>query len=136
MKTLIWSLTLLLAALWSGLVWLTHGLSAWLLGSVSAPALKDAGSTVAGLALPPVPPWLAPWLDPAWLADAQDFAAAVLGWFGGVLPSGDTLLAWVGPLLWVGWGMGLLLLLALALFGHWLAGRGTSLRQVIGSARA
>lgn len=136
MKTLIWSITALLALVWTGLVWLANSISAWLLGAVEAGTLKDAGSTVAGLPLPPLPEWLGPWFDPAWLADWQAFGAGMLGWLGGVLPSGDALMAWIGPLLWVAWGLGLLMLLALAGLGHWLTGRGTSFRQVVQSARA
>jgi hypothetical protein len=136
MKTLIWSVTVLLALVWSGLAWLTHLLSGWLLSAVEASQLKEASSTLAGLPLPPLPAWLSPWFDPAWLADWQAVGASLLGWLGGVLPSSDTLMAWVGPLLWVGWGLGLLSLLALAATGHWLAGRSASFKQTLGSARA
>lgn len=136
MKALIWSLTALLALAWTGLVWLTHRVSDWLLGSVETGSLKDAGTAVAGLPLPPLPGWVAPWFDPAWLADWQAFGASLLSWLGGVWPSGDALMAWVGPLLWIGWGMGLITLLLLAGLAHWLTGRGSSLKQVLGTRHA
>lgn len=136
MKTLIWSLSALLALGWTGVVWVTHRVSDWLLGAVESGTLKDAGTTVAGLPLPPLPGWIAPWFDPAWLADWQAFGASLLGWLGDVLPSGDALMVWIGPLLWIGWGIGLLALLVLAALAHWLAGRGRSLTQTLQGTRA
>jgi len=130
-KTLIWGLTALLAAVWSGLAWLTHQLSGWLLGAIDAGALTTAGGAVAGVSLPPLPGWLGLWIDTAWLTALQAWGVGLLGWLGGVLPSGDALMAWVGPLLWVGWGLGLLTLLALAGLEHLLVGRAPSLRQAV-----
>jgi hypothetical protein len=52
-----------------------------------------------------------------------------------VLPSADGLMAWVGPLLWIGWGLGLLTLLAIAGLVHLLAGRAPSLRQAVQAVR-
>ncbi len=133
MKTLVWGLTALLAAGWTGLVWLTHQITGWLLGSLDSGALQSAGGAVANLPLPPLPEWLAPWIDNAWLGAFQAWSATLLGWLGAVLPAGDTLMAWIGPLLWIGWGFGLLGLLALAVLLHVLVGRGPALRQAVQS---
>ena len=135
MKTLIWGLTALFAAVWTGLVWLTHQVSGWVLSAVDAGTLQGAGGTVAGLPLPPLPDWLKPWIDTAWLESLQAWSVGLLGWLGAVLPSGDALMAWVGPLLWIGWGLGLLLLLALAVLLHVLVGRAPSIRQAVQSIR-
>lgn len=136
MRALIWGLTALFAAGWTGLVWVTHQITGWLLGALDTGSLKDAGGAVATLPLPPLPPELAPWIDTAWLGTLQAWGADLLGWLGAVLPSGDALMAWVGPLLWVGWGLGLLALLALAGLLHWAVGRGPALRQTLQSVRA
>lgn len=128
MKTLIWSLTALFAAGWTGL--------AWLLTAMDAGSLKTAGGTVADLPLPPLPDWLGMWIDTARLGALQTWSSEPLGWLGAVLPSGDALMAWVGPLLWVGWGLGLLLLLALAGLLHWAVGRGPAVRQALQSVHA
>jgi hypothetical protein len=127
MKPLIWGITALLAAGWTGLVWLTHAISGWLLGAVDTGALKDAGGALGRTPLPPLPDWLAPWIDIGWLTDWQAFGSGLLAWLDGVLPSGQALMTWVGPLLWLGWGVGLLTLLALALAGHVLVGRSNGL---------
>ena len=44
-------------------------------------------------------------------------------WLGQVMPSAASLMVWIGPLVWAVWGLGMLLLLALAGGLHWLAGR-------------
>jgi hypothetical protein len=131
MKTLIWGLTALFAFVWTGLVWLTHQLTGWLLGAVDTGTLKDAGGTVTGLPLPPLPEWLNLWIDTAWLGELQASSAGLLGWLAAILPSGDALMAWVGPLLWIGWGLGLLGLLALAGLLHMLVGRAPSIRRAV-----
>jgi hypothetical protein len=123
MRTLIWSLTALLAAAWTGFIALAHQLTGWLLGAIDTGSLQGAAGTVGGLALPPVPAWLAPWIDTASLATLQSMAVSLVQWLGAVLPSGDALMAWVGPLLWVGWAMVLIPMLVIAGLLHWLVGR-------------
>jgi len=135
MKTLIWGLTALFAAGWTGLVWITHQLTGWLMGAVDAGALKGAGGAVGQLPLPPLPQWMGVPIDGAWLGALQAWSADLLGWLGAVLPSGDALMAWVGPLLWIGWGLGLLTLLALAGLIHVLVGRAPSVSDAVQAAR-
>ncbi len=136
MKLFIWGLTALFAAGWTGLVWVTHQLTGWLLGAVDAGTLKDAGGAVAGLPVPPLPDWLNLWIDTAWLGALQAWSAELLGWLGAVLPAGDALMAWIGPLLWVGWGLGLLALLALAGLVHLLVGRAPSIRDAVQATKS
>ena len=40
-------------------------------------------------------------------------------------------MGWIGPLLWVGWGLGMLTLLALAGLVHVLVGRAPSIRDAV-----
>lgn len=123
MRTLIWTFTALLAALWTGFVAIVHQLTGWLLSAVQTGSLQGAADSVGALSLPPIPAGLAPWLDTDSLAALQSMAVSVVQWLGAVLPSGDALMAWVGPLLWVGWAVALVPLLALAVLLHWLVGR-------------
>lgn len=123
MKTLIWSLTALLAALWTGFIAVVHQLTGWLLSAIDTGALQGAAGTVGGLALPPVPTWLEPWVDTTSIAALQSFVVSLVQWLGAVMPSADALMAWVGPLLWVGWAMVLVPMLAIAGLLHWLVGR-------------
>ena len=116
MKALIWGLTALLAALWTGAAALAHKVLGWLL------AAMDSGAAGA-VPLPPLPDWLALWIDAEALAALRLWGVDLLQWLGAVLPSGDALMGWIGPLLWVGWGLGVVTLLALAALLHWLVGR-------------
>ena len=133
MKTLIWSLTALMAAAWTGFIALAHQLAGWLLAAIDAGSLKGTAGTVGSLSLPPLPDWLAPWIDTASLATLQSLAAALIQWLGVVMPSGDALMAWVGPLLWIGWALVLVPMLGIAALLHWLVGRGSTSQ---GGARA
>lgn len=126
MKTLIWSFTALLIAAWTGFIAIAHQLTGWLLGAVDAGVLQGAAGTVGGLSLPPLPTWLAPWIDTASMEALQAMVVSLVQWLGAVLPSGDALMAWVGPLLWVGWGLVLVPMLGIAALLHWLVGRASS----------
>ncbi len=123
MKIHIWSFTALLVAAWTGFVAVVHQLTDWLLSAMGAGALQETAGAVSGLALPPMPAWLEPWIDTGSLEALQSLLASGVQWLGAVLPSGDALMAWVGPLLWVGWAMLLIPMLAIAGLLHWLTGR-------------
>lgn len=125
MKTLIWGLTALAAVIWTAFVAFAHQLSAWLLEAIHVGSLEDK---VGALALPPMPDWMTQWIDPATALDLQALVVSVIRWLGVVTPSADTLMTWVGPLLWVGWAFVMVLMLAMAAFLHLLVGR-VSARQ-------
>lgn len=126
MKTLIWSLTALVVLVWTGFIAVVHQLTGWLLAAIDGGSLQGAASSVGGLALPPLPAWLEPWIDTASIAALQSFVVSLVEWLGAVMPSADALMAWVGPLLWVGWGLVLVPMLAIAGLLHWLVGRTTA----------
>ncbi|QDL54273.1 hypothetical protein [Rhodoferax aquaticus] len=118
MKIVILIGTGLLALVWTAFIALSAAVADWL--------ASQGGQLPGGLyALGqwPMPPWVALWIDPA-LAEtlrasvvwALDLAAALMPW---ILP----LLAWVAPVLWVIWGLGLVALLVLAGLGVFLLGR-------------
>lgn len=126
MKTLIWSLTALAVLVWTGFIAVVHQLTGWLLAAVDGGSLQGAAGSVGGLALPPLPDWLAPWVDTASIAALQSFVVSMVEWLRAVMPSADALMAWVGPLLWVGWALVLVPMLAIAGLLHWLVGRATT----------
>jgi hypothetical protein len=122
MKALVWLVFGLLAAVWTGLVALAVQLSGWLLGAMaSAPAgsLPTVGTW-------PVPAWLAPWVDTEGFVALQALWMNLTLWLGQVLPAAGGLMDWITPLLWTAWALGLLPLLALAGFLHWLIARRTA----------
>ena len=129
MKALLWVAFVVLAGIWTGLVALTAQITDWLLAAMASGQATDLAN-VAGQW--PVPAWLGLWVDTAWLQSLQAAWVDVVQWLGQVLPSAGGLMGWIGPLLWIGWGLVMLLLLVCAVAGHWLLGRmgtPTSLRR-------
>lgn len=120
MKALIWVVFAALAAAWTGLAALSVELAEWLLGAAASAPMADAAATV-GQA--PVPGWLSPWVDPAWVQAAQAFWMDAIAWMELGAPSHSAIMGWITPLVWVGWALGFALLLVLALGGTWLIGR-------------
>ena len=120
MKAIVWLVFLVLTAFWTGWVALTEQLSQWLLASM-APGQVGELATVAGQW--PVPAWLGFWVDTAWLQSLQEAGVGLVQWLGQVLPSSQGLMSWITPLLWLGWGLGTLLLLVAAVMGHMLLGQ-------------
>jgi hypothetical protein len=120
MKALVWVVFLILTAFWTGLVALTEQLSQWLLASMAAGQVGELAS-VAGQW--PVPAWLGFWVDTAWLKSLQEAGVGLVQWLSNVLPSSQGLMSRISPLLWLGWGLGTLLLLVAAVMGHMLLGQ-------------
>ena len=120
MKAIVWLVFLVLTAFWTGLVALTEQLSQWLLASMASGQVGEL-ATVAGQW--PVPAWLGFWVDTAWLQGLQEAGVGLVQWLGQVLPSSQGLMSWISPLLWLGWGLGTLLLLVAAVMGHMLLGQ-------------
>lgn len=117
MKAIVWLVFLVLTAFWTGLVALTEQLSQWLLASMASGQVGEL-ATLAGQW--PVPAWLGFWVDSAWLTSLQEAGVGLVQWLGQVMPSAQGLMRWITPLLWLGWGLGTVLLLVAAVMGHML----------------
>jgi hypothetical protein len=120
MKALIWLVFLVLMAFWTGLVALTEQLSQWLLTSMANGQVGELASLAGQW---PVPAWLGLWVDTAWLKSLQEAGVGLVQWLGQVMPSSQGLMGWITPLLWLGWGLGTVLLLVGAVIGHMLLGK-------------
>lgn len=120
MKLVIWCLFALVALLWTGGAALLAQLIQWSSQGLVAVGGASAGGAGAGLSLPE---WLSPWIDPAVWASLQQTLAAVLSGVSAVSPVLGDLAGWLVPLVWVAWGLGLVVLLGLSLAGTWMARR-------------
>ena len=119
---LIWALIGLLFVCWTAAAWGLHLASQWLAGL--APAKLEAVTTAAGDAarqavpLLGLPEWLTAGLPAgvveSWLAWAQSF----LPWLHSLQQHVPALLGWLSPAIWVGWGLGTLLLLLAGIALH------------------
>lgn len=120
MTWIVWTVGGVLALLWTGAAALLGQLLAWGSG-----LMQRAGGAQVELpqAITDTPAWLAPWIDPATLEAWR--AAAVQAWHAvqALLPIAGTATGWLGPVVWVVWGLGMLLILAGAGGAHWLIGR-------------
>ena len=114
-KALIWITAGVLALLWTAGVALFAALADWLAGALASGQAAEWSRVAAQW---PLPPWVALWIDPSLLQALQATLAWTLGWMQSALPFAGTLVGWLVPLAWVGWGLGLALLLGLAAVGH------------------
>lgn len=116
----IWVAVAVLAALWTGLAALLAQLTDWLSAAMASGA---AGSALDQIGQWPVPAWLAPWVDPAWVETMQASALEWLQWLSAAMPAIGSLMGWISPLVWLLWGLGLVVLLCVGGGLHFLARR-------------
>lgn len=116
MKIAVWLLFGAMALAWTAGVWLTAAVAQWSAQALASGTAEAAGRAVAAW---PVPPWMALWIDPAWVKALQDLMVWSLDTAQGLLPWLGTAMGWLVPLVWVGWGFGLVVLLLLAALAHW-----------------
>lgn len=121
MKLLIWTAFALLAIFWTGAALISVELTEWLATTVGTSQVTDVAGSVGQW---PVPAWLALWVDPAWIEAIQASWLQVMGWLGASGPTAlGSVLGWLVPIIWVAWGVVLLLMLLAATAGHFLVGR-------------
>ena len=120
MKTALWIVFALLAALWTGAVLVSAELTGWLASTVAS---GQAGDVITNVGQWPVPAWLGLWVDPAWIQGLQAAWVEVMGWLGQSGPALGGVVGWLIPLMWIVWGVVMLLMLAAAVAGHFLLGK-------------
>ena len=118
----IWVMIGLLLVFWTAAAWGLHLAAQWLAGL--APAKLEAATTAAGDAarqavpLLGLPEWLTAGLPAgvveAWLAWAQSF----LPWLQSLQQQVPAMVGWLSPAIWIGWGLGALLLLLAGIALH------------------
>ena len=108
-----WFLSLALLALWSLACWGMHAVTVWVVSSAGALA---SGSAVANAIL--VPGWLKAWMPPELMGQWEAFVSSVGPMVQAVLEAVPALAGGVTFLAWVLWGLGAVLLVALAVGIH------------------
>lgn len=120
MAALSWTVFGLLALLWTAGAWLTAEAVDWIAQSLaSGTAVQVARDMTIGT----VPQWLQLWIDPAWLQALQSALRWLLELAGTGSPAAGAVAGWLIPLVWVGWGLGIVALLAAAAAVHLLLRR-------------
>jgi hypothetical protein len=116
MKTFVWLVFAFFALLWTGGAYLTVEAVQWAARVVSSGEATDLAQAAAQW---PVPAWLAPWVDAAWLHGIQQAIVASLTALRGSMPALGSAVGWLVPAVWIVWAIGmigLLLIVAVALF--------------------
>ena len=116
----IWVVVAVLAAFWTGLAALLAQLTDWLSAAMASGA---AGSALDQIGQWPMPAWLAPWVDPAWVETMQASVLEWLQWLSAAMPAIGGLMGWISPLVWLLWGLGLVVVLCVGGGLHFLARR-------------
>ena len=134
MKTIIWSLFILILSIWTGMTLLTVHLVDWIVQTFGSTLPTDFGAVLGTI---PVPPWLAVWIDPVWIQSIQPSLISLIEGITQTVPYFASAIAWLSPLIWAIWGLGALALLIFAIAGHWLLGsfRTTAQHRVSGLNR-
>jgi hypothetical protein len=117
MKIALWIVFALIAALWTGAVLVSAELTGWLATTM---ATGQAGDVMANVGQWPVPAWLGLLIDPAWIEGIQAAWVDVMGWFGQSGPALGGVVSWLIPLMWIVWGLVMLMLLAATAACHFL----------------
>jgi hypothetical protein len=110
----------LLALFWTAAAWLLAAATAWAAQALATGGAADAARELTTLALPG---WLPPGLGAEWLQPLQALAQWALDATAAGLPLAGTAAGWLVPAIWIGWGLGLLVLLLLGVVAHVLLRR-------------
>lgn len=108
-----WFLSLALLALWSLACWGLYAVTAWAMAGAGALA---GGGAAMGAAL--WPQWIHAWIPPQLMGDLQAMIGAIGPWVQAALETVPMLSGALAVLAWAIWGLGAVLLLALAIGAH------------------
>jgi len=95
-------------------------LTGWLATTVAS---DQAGTVISNVGQWPMPAWLSLFVDPTWVQEMQAAWVEVLGWLGQSGPALGGMVSWLIPLMWVVWGLVMLLILVATIAAHFLVGR-------------
>lgn len=120
MRVAIWIIFAVLAAVWSGVAWMTVAGLEWAGELIASGGALDLAAALSRWSLPS---WLVAALDLSWLQSVQLFAVDVAEGLRDSWPAIGGAFSRLGPLVWAIWGIGMAWLLLLTGVGHWVASR-------------
>lgn len=121
MKTIIWIVFAVAAALWTGLAYVSVEALRWMADLMSEGA--KAGQWADLATNWSLPSWLLIWVDAQQVQALQLALVKAIEQLQGSWPGLGSTLGWLVPLVWGIWALGMLLLLLPAGLGHWLVSR-------------
>lgn len=129
MKWLIWGVTGMLALFWTLGAWAVAAVLGWAAGLATPGDTVELGRIVTSW---PMPAWLTYWIDPAAIHAVLAGVVWSLEELQQAWPWVSAALGWLVPATWIVWGLGLAMLLLVAVLVQLLAGR---LRPAVPVAR-
>lgn len=120
MTTFLWAVTGLLALLWSGLAWATSAVVGWTVEALSTGRAAELGQAAVTFKLPA---WMELFVDTRLMTLAQQATQWLMEMAGSGAPLASAAISWLVPLIWGVWGIGLLVMLAIAVVLHLLIKR-------------
>lgn len=130
MKIVLWSAVAVLGLLWTGLAALGASFVGW---GATVLASGGAAEWARAAAQWPVPGWISLWVDPQAIQAMQEAVLWGLQALQSSLPWVASAVGLLVPLVWVTWGLGVLLLVVLGAVAHVLIGRGSRMLPASGS---
>ena len=129
MKIVLWAGVAVLGLLWTGLAALGASLVGW---GATVLASGGAAEWARAAAQWPVPGWIALWVDPQAVKAIQEALLWGLQALQHSLPWVASAVGWLVPLVWVTWGLGVLLLVVLGAVAHLFISRGSRMLPGLG----
>ena len=120
MKIVIWCVFVITALLWTFASTILVEAIQWSAERLSSGQTTNLESVTSSIV---IPPWLSPWIEPSSWAMIFQSIQFFLANAASAVPALGSLLGWLVPLVWIGWGLGILVLLALAIAGTLLLKR-------------
>jgi len=121
MKTFIWIVFAVTAALWTGLTYVSVEALDWVANLMSGDG--KAGDWADLATNWSLPSWLLLWVDAQQVQALQLALVTAIEQLQGSWPGLGKALGWIVPAMWGVWFLSLLVLLLLAGLAHWLVGR-------------
>lgn len=116
MKILIWSVWAILLAVWTGLAFVALQVTEWIAHAAVSAEVSELKALAQQM---PVPEWLPPWIDGAWVHGLQALLMSSIDEMASAFPYFSAV-GWLVPVIWAFWAAGAVLSLLLAGGGHFL----------------
>jgi hypothetical protein len=114
MAILIWSVSFLVALLWTAAAVIFVEAIQWTAQQLSTGAPAVLESATGDIVIPAL---ISPLLEPATWATLFQSLQSLVATTTAVIPNLGSMVSWLVPLIWVGWALGLVVLLAIATLG-------------------
>lgn len=132
MKLAVWGTFAALTLIWTGCAALLAQLIQWVAQGTASAGTGTVGVLTESLSgritgavthAVTVPPWLSPWIDTIGWRALGETATGAMRAAESSLPFLGQAVSWLGPVVWILWGIGIVVMLGLALLGNWSIGR-------------